>query len=484
MTIVKLVKVRTSKSLENRSTAEFMKKQLRLLTFGALCGGSLLAAAVNAQTEIEGFEYASDDELLAMWLPSGNAMISVSDAVSPQSSGMTCMKVEFNFPSIQWATETVRGSDLGAVLSIASEQYLTFRLKGDPAFAAADFRNLYLYAYDEDGNFGRWGKAAPTTDDWQIVNFKASGIEKPWDSTALPDLSRIIRFAFFQYGSEAAIEPYTATIYVDDLMVRDTPLIDVIPPAPPRELIDDFEGYADTTALQAFYAYQTSPAATVATASLETPAPQGSKALKLAIDFAPGQYPWGSVRSPVVAPFSFPTNAVVSVRFKGDPALAGVADNDTTFWLSFYDKTGAGINFITGGAPVVTGEWTTLQARLEDFGDTSTVDVGNLVQWRILVQGWMGIPEQAGTSAAFYIDDIRIAVPTAEPPILSMNREAAGLKLIMDRLVSGKAYELRSSADLAQWGAVTVIHATSASATWDVPAGQNQAFYLLVEKAP
>ncbi|HSA02578.1 MAG TPA: hypothetical protein P5055_17750, partial [Candidatus Paceibacterota bacterium] len=86
-----------------------MKKQLRLLTFGALCGGSLLAAAVNAQTEIEGFEYASDDELLAMWLPSGNAMISVSDAVSPQSSGMTCMKVEFNFPSIQWATETVRG---------------------------------------------------------------------------------------------------------------------------------------------------------------------------------------------------------------------------------------------------------------------------------------------------------------------------------------------------------------------------------------
>jgi len=133
---------------------------------------------------------------------------------------------------------------------------------------------------------------------------------------------------------------------------------------------------------------------------------------------------------------------------------------------------------------VVTGEWTTLQARLEDFGDTSTVDVGNLVQWRILVQGWMGIPEQAGTSAAFYIDDIRIAVPTAEPPILSMNREAAGLKLIMDRLVPGKAYELRSSADLAQWGAVTVIHATSASATWDVPAGQNQAFYLLVEKAP
>jgi hypothetical protein len=448
---------------------------------GILCG-SLCVATANAQTMIDGFEYATDADLLAAWQPSGNAIPTVSDLVAPKSTGKKSMKIEFNFPSVAWETETVRGADLPAMVSVGPTQYVTYRLRGDTNFLTADFRGLYLYAYDDSGNFGRWGPAEPSNPDWQVMNFAANTISQPWDSTALPDLTRIVRFAWFEYASQAAIDPYTATIYIDDLMVRDTALVEFPPASAPRELIDDFEGYASDAALRTFYSYQNSPATTVTTATLETPAPPGTKALKLAIDFAPGQYPWGSVRSATVAPFSLPTNAVVSLRLKGDASLAAVADNGTSFWLSFYDKAGGGINFITSGPPVVTNEWTTLQATFQDFGDTSTVDIGNLVQWRILVQGWTGTADSVAASAAFDIDDIRITIPAAPKPSLSLTRDSAGLKFAMDNLSAGASYDLQTSTDLAKWTSVTVISATATTATWSAKPDQPSAFFRLMQK--
>ncbi len=444
--------------------------------------GGLCVATVRAQTMVENFEYDSDDALLAAWIPSGSTSLTLTNSVAPRSTGTKSMRAQFNFPSAAWATETIRGQPLATMLSIAPTQYLTFRLRGDPAFAAADFRNLYLYAYDDNGNFGRWGTQAPITDEWQIFNFRANTIQQPWDSTVLPDLSRIVKFAFFQYGSQAAITPYTAAICIDDLMVRDTPLTEFPSPSAPRVLIDDFESYANDAALRSFYSYQNSPAATVTTASLQTPAPQGNKALKLAIDFTSGQYPWGSVRSAIVPPFSLPTNAVVSFQLKGDPALAAVADRGTSFWLSFYDKAGNVMNYVTATNPVITADWTTLQARLPDFGNTSTVDIGNLVQWRILVQGWTGTAAQAALSGAFYIDNIQITVPATARPTLSLVREGAAFKLTMDRLNPTSSYELRRSPDLSQWTAVTVINATAATATWAIPNDQPKAFFQLVLK--
>ena len=444
-----------------------------------LCGS--LCFAANAQTIIHDFEYPTDDDLWASWIPSPNTLLSVSDSVAPASAGSKSMRAEFNFPQLAWATEIIRGPFLDSLLSIGPEQYLTFRIRGDAAFAAADFRDLYLYAYDEDNFFGRWGSAVPITDEWQVLNYQAQTIGAPWDSPGLPDLSRILQFAFYQYGSEAAIEPYTATIYIDDLQVRDTPLVEFGPPASARELIDDFEKYADDAALMNAYSYQNSPAATVTTATLDSPAPQGDKALKLAIDFAPGQYPWGSVRSGLVDPFSFPTNGVVSFRLKGDPNLAAVADAGTVFWLSFYDKAGKGINYVTEAAPVISSDWTTLEARLEDFSDATTVDIGNIVEWRILVEGWEGLPESPEMSGAFYVDDIRITVPSTTGPALALSRNGTTFSLTMNGLTSGMSYDLRTSTNLVQWSTATTIEATSATADWSVTADQSAAFYQLVQ---
>jgi hypothetical protein len=447
-----------------------------------IIGGSVLAVSASAQTMIESFEYANNDELLGAWVASGNTVLSLTNSVAARASGTNALRAEFSFPSTPWATETLRGPVLAIPLVIAPTQYLTLRLQGDAAFAPSDFHNLYLYAYDVNGNFGRWGTATPTTDTWQILNFQASSIEQPWDSPGLPDLSQIVQFAFFQYGSQAALDPYTATIYLDELMVRDRPLTEFPLPSAPRELIDDFEGYADNAALSTFYSYQNSPSATVTTASLQMPAPQGNQALKLAIDFAAGQWPWGSVRSATVQPFSLPTNAVVSMRIKGDPALAGVADSGTVLWLSFYDQTGRGINYITAPDPVISTEWTTLQAHLADFGDTSTVDIGNITQWRILVEGWMGTADSAALSASVYVDDIRITVPPPEQPILSLGPDGAGFKLTMDHLTVGANYELRSSPDCAQWSLVTATNASSTTATWLIPNNQPKAFFRLVQQ--
>lgn len=182
-----------------------------------------------------------------------------------------------------------------------------------------------------------------------------------------------------------------------------------------------------------------------------------------------------------MAPFSLPTNAVVALRLKGDPALASVADAGTTFWLSFFDTAGRRIDFVTAGAPVVTSQWTTLEARLENFGDTSTVDIGNLVQWRLLVQAYEGVPEQAAMSATLYVDDIRMSIL---PPVLSIMRDGNSLQLSAARLVLGKVYVLQSSTDLKQWTPGTSVTATSSTATWTVPAAQKLEFLRLAEKAP
>jgi hypothetical protein len=359
-------------------------------------------------------------------------------------------------------------------------------LRSDAAFSATTFKDLYLYAWDEDGNFGRWGISVPTDDEWQIVNHLASTIAAPWNSPGLPDLSRISRLAFYQYGmGEAPVDAYTATIYIDDLTLRDGPLTEFPLPAAPRELIENFEGYADDAALRGFYEYVNGTATTVTTAALETPAPQGNKALKLGIDFSSGQYPWGSVRSASVAPFSFPSNAVLSVRFKGDPALAGVTDDGTSFWVSFYDKADRPIHFVTSGAAVANPEWTTLELPFSSLPDTSTVDVGNLVKWRILVQGWTGTPESTELpGAAFYIDDIRIVVPTAQQPSVGISRVGKDLTLNLGGLTAGKSYDVKTSPTLAPaaWTTATTINATSATASWAVTPLESKAFYQLIEK--
>jgi hypothetical protein len=423
---------------------------------------------------IEGFEnYPSDPDLLAAWTPQG-ATLSLSALVAAGSTGTNSLRVERFFPANAWETEVITGPELPAPIAIAPTQYLTLRISGDPQFTNASWQTLFLYAYDGSGNFGRWGGPVPTTTNWQVFNFTASSIAKPWDSPALPDFNNIVRFKFFLYGQgETPGTAFPATIYIDDVVVRNTPLIEFPPPSAIRPLIDDFEGYADAAALLGFYHYVNSPATTVSTGSIETPAPQGSKALKLAIDFAAGQYPWGSVHSAIVAPFSLPTNAVVSLRLKGDPILAPIADGGTTFYLSFYDGAGSAINFSTPAAPVISSEWTTLKAGFNQFWSGAVVDTGNLVRWRILVEGWTGTAESTPLSAAFYVDEIRITIP----PVLSIVPEGAALKLHMDSLIPGTTYTLRMTPDFSQW-TTTTIQATSSSATWNIPPGQ-KGFYQL-----
>lgn len=391
--------------------------------------------------------------------------------------------MEFHFQSSEWATEIVTGAPLAKPVAIGSGQYLTLRIKGDPAFAAVDFKNFYLYAYDEAGNFGRWGAPVPTSSDWELFNFNAEHREA-LGFTGLARPLKIARFSVFQYGSQAALEPYTATIHIDELMLRNTPLSEFPMPSAPRALVDDFESYANDEALLGFYSYLNSPATTATAATLVSPAPQGGKALQLAIDFAAGQYPWGSVRSPVLAPFSLPTNAVVTVRVKGDPNLASIVDDGTSFWLSFYDKNGQGINYVTSGAIVASGDWTTLQATFADFNNTDVVDVGNLVRWRILVQGWTGTAESAPQSAVFQVDDIHITTATVEPPQLAVARDGSNLVITLSKLVTGKSYELRTTSNVAQWptSGGTTVTASGTTATVPITPGSAAAFFKLVEK--
>jgi hypothetical protein len=356
---------------------------------------------------------------------------------------------------------------------IKSSQWITLRIAGDPQFTNSSWQKLFVYAYDGSGKFGRWGAAVPTTTNWQVFNFLANSIEAPWDSPGLPNLNNIVQFKFFLYGQgDPAATAFPATIYLDELMIRDTALVEFPSPSPVRGFIDDFEGYADDTALLNFYSYWNSPAATLTTASLFSPAPQGSKALKLAIDFAAGRYPWGSVRSPILTPFAMPTNAIVQFRFKGDPTLAPVADDATGFWLSFYDQANNSVNYTSSSSLVTSNGWVTIKAGYSDFWASAAVDTGNLVRWRILVQGWNGTDATPPLSGTFYVDDIKITVP----PTLAIVRQGSTLTLQLSSLIPGNTYTVRQSTDFSIWSTATTITATGSTASWTIPAGQ-KAFY-------
>lgn len=413
----------------------------------------LVEVPATQEFMIEDFEYATVDVLLTEWTLSANAVASVSDNVAFRATGLKSMRVDFSFPSSAWATETINGVALATPISIGADQYVSFRIKGDPAFAAADFRDLYLYVYDVDGNFGRWGGPAPTSADWAVWNFRAGTIQKPWDSPNLPNLAQIARLAFFQYGSETAIPAYNASIQIDEIRVRNSPLTEFPAPSGPRGLIESFESYSGSEALLGAYSYMNSPATTVTTASIES-AGQASKVLKLQIDFSGGQYPWGSVRSLPVAAFSIPTNGVVSLRVKGDPSLASVADAATSFWLSFYDSGARPTHLIIPASTVTNADWTTISATLADFTDYSGVDIGNIVQWRILVQGWEGTAENAPMSGTFYVDDIKIDTAVAAPSV-AIARDGDGVIVSWPATATGYALEGAPSLGATGWEPVT-----------------------------
>jgi hypothetical protein len=452
-----------------------MKTTRESLSLSILCG-CLFGLTANAQIMLENFEgYPSDTDLQAAWFPDMDATLTLSTNVAFHSTGTNCMRVDISVPANAWQTTVLTGPTLPAPIAISPSQYIALRVAGDPQYTNSTYNVLYVYAWDGNGNFGRWGAAVPTTTtNWQVLNLPASTVEKPWDSSALPDLNNIVQFKFYLYGQgDPAGTAFSATIYIDELQVRNSPLIEFPPPSPMRALIDDFEGYADDAALTNSYHYVNGAATTVTTASLQTPAPQGTKALKLAMDFGAGQWPWGSVSSGIVAPFSLPTNALVSLWLKGDPTLAPVADDGTVFYLRFYDAAGNRINYTTPAAPVISSGWTKLEASLGQFWSSSVVDTGNLVQWQILVEGWQGTADSTPLSAAFYVDNIRITVP----PVLAIVPQGSALVLQMSDLIPGTTYTLRQTSDFSQW-TTTTIQATSASQIWPIPAGQKGFFQL------
>ena len=182
----------------------------------------------NAQTTIENFEYGSNADLLSAWTPQ-SATLTLSSYVSPKSTGTKSMRVDRYFPASAWETEILTGPTRPTPLVIATTQHLSLRISGDPQFTNANWQRFYLYTFDGDGNFGRWGTSFPTTTNWQVFNFPVSVVEKPSESPALPDFSNIVQFKFYLCGQgDPASVAYSATIYLDDLRILPAPVLTVV----------------------------------------------------------------------------------------------------------------------------------------------------------------------------------------------------------------------------------------------------------------
>ena len=144
--------------------------------------------------------------------------------------------------------------------------------------------------------------------------------------------------------------------------------------------------------------------------------------------------------------------------------MASISDAGTVFWLTFYDQGGRAFTFSDVSAPLSSSEWTTVKATYNQFWFGTPVDTGNLVQWRLLVEGWEGTADSTPRSGTFYVDNVRITIP----PTLSI----MGTTLKMSDLIPGTTYTILQTSNLAEWTAATTIQATGTTATWTIPAGQ------------
>ena len=115
-----------------------------------------------------------------------------------------------------------------------------------------------------------------------------------------------------------------------------------------------------------------------------------------------------------------------------------------------------------------------MTAHYNQFWSGSPTDTGNIVQWRLLVQGWTGSAASTAMSGAFYVDDIWIGVP----PVLNLALGTGNNKqLEMTGLIPGTEYTLRESPDLVNWTS-TKITPTASTYVLPIPAG-NKGFYQL-----
>lgn len=429
------------------------------------------------------FEFASPELLAAAWTPTANAVVALSEDVAPQASGRTAMKIDFSFPSTAWATESVGGPVLAVPSSLGATQYMTFRVKGDSAFSGADFRQLYLYVYDDAGNFGRWGEPVPLTSAWQIRNHTAATLEKPWDSPGLPNLGRIAKIAFFQYGSETALPAYTASVLVDDVVIRDGPLVDG--ELPPDRVIADFE-YATEEALAADWVAG-SGNVVAGTSGAVSPGSAGAKALSLQFNFVSSAWTTEFVKGPTITnPVAVARTQYLSFRVKGDPAFA--AADFRNLYLYAYDQEG---NFGRWGGPVPeTEDWQVanyVAGTIEKPWDSPALpNLDRLVRFAFFQYGSEAALDPY--AATVLLDDLAVrttplTLGAVEAPTLAVQRAAgATLQVQLGRLVTGRTYLLRRSADLATWTTAAELTATGATSTWTVENPQGTAFFVLREK--
>ena len=118
----------------------------------------LFGLTANAQMMLENFEqYPSDAELQAAWYPDMNATLTLSSNVAYRSTGTNSLRVDISVPANPWQTTVLNTQPLPAPIAISPTQYITLRIAGDPQYTNSTFNALYVYAWDGNGNFGRWG---------------------------------------------------------------------------------------------------------------------------------------------------------------------------------------------------------------------------------------------------------------------------------------------------------------------------------------
>lgn len=327
---------------------------------------------------IDGFENAGE------WAPIGTTGEVVTHALNTTDvqEGAASIEVTYNYSGLQYYEGGIEKT-FATPLDLSDAKEFSIDIKGD-ANAAQAGMIWYVQFVDVNGQKlhvwqGDFGADQLVQDEWYRYYWSVADIDwtvwgQPLGNTPAT-LSKVETIRVL-LQAQSALTADTAVFLVDNLRYETT--TDKMT----ETMLDDFEGYADQTALAAEWEATASAPTTAAVALATAGAPQGTQALQEEITVVAGSTNWsGRAKYTFDAPIDIDAIAGFSMYFKGDnslPAshggvyvsLGDASSNEARWKLVGYTDDADYNKLVMEVAPVTGGGTHAIEEEVWDAGGT------------------------------------------------------------------------------------------------------------------
>lgn len=294
--------------------------------------------------------------------PTGTVTLTQETTLKQEGTG--AVKLVYNYSGNQWY-EAGFEKTFATPVDLSEAVGISFKVYGDSAAQTKDDLIWILQFNTTSGipfRYVEWGGVPG--DGWNTINmsFRTDMEVFPWTTLHdAPMLSSVTGFKLLFQQRDGVSVPDTFTAYFDDMRLETEAA------GTQMFVIDDFNSYADSAALNAVWSTPTTGGGTFA-ATLDTTDPfEGSGALQVDYSVAKGYYSFIS-ELPLEVALNLDDIDYFKVRIKGDPTVSA---QHVVVFLFLQDPNNNAIRAWMTKA-VVTGEWSTCIFFTTNGGEGST----------------------------------------------------------------------------------------------------------------